>query len=339
MEIKKELVINASISRVYDAITDMKQLSQWFPDVLSLEPKIGGKIIFRSSNSFSNISDIVEGKIIELEKNKKLVYTWSHPNVPNFPLTKVNWNLEQIEKNKTKVVIVHSGFIDEPTMNSYNEKWLGITKHLNIFTASKKSTKIQKRIVLTVTLASLCFVCVAITHIFQNSDEFVTGFFWISLLIITSLVIIPITEKYKKFSWRERPMVAAIGITCLAQVIVTVYWGLAFDVATMPPLIERLAIDLTLFYLLMISIIPIGFGISYGTIKFAGKSKTMQGTELVTIQISEKKINGLLISLVAFQVFSKYSNIWYFPQGFIWHHKFHDNKKKNCFRIKILNIK
>ena len=44
MEIKKELVINAPLSRVFHAITDMNQLQQWFPDVISIEPKVGGKI-------------------------------------------------------------------------------------------------------------------------------------------------------------------------------------------------------------------------------------------------------------------------------------------------------
>ena len=62
MEIEKEIVINASTSRVYAAITDMKQLSQWFPDVVSLEPKINGKIVFRFPSSSSDVSDTIEGK-------------------------------------------------------------------------------------------------------------------------------------------------------------------------------------------------------------------------------------------------------------------------------------
>ncbi len=146
MEIKKELTINTSTSRVYDAITDMKQLSQWFPDVVSLDPKLGGKIEFKFSPSIlSENSDTIEGKIIELEKNKKLVYTWSHPNVPDFPITKVSWNLEQITKNKTKVIITHSGFVNESTMNSYNKKWLWITEHLSSFTVSENPVNMRNQ--------------------------------------------------------------------------------------------------------------------------------------------------------------------------------------------------
>ena len=150
MEIKKELVINTSTHRVFSAITDMQQLSKWFPDVVSIEPKIGGKITFKFfKSSSSEIPDIIEGKIIELEKNKKLVYTWSHPGVPDFPLTKVSWNLESLGEYKTRVVIIHAGFVDENIMNSYNKRWLWITDHLNNFTVSKKPVSIRDQIAST----------------------------------------------------------------------------------------------------------------------------------------------------------------------------------------------
>ena len=150
MEIKKELVINTSTSRVFSAITDMRQLSKWFPDVMSIEPKVGGKITFKFfKSSSSKIPDIIEGKIIELEKNKKLVYTWSHPDVPDFPLTTVSWNLESLGNNKTRVVIIHAGFVDENTMNSYNKRWLWITDHLNTFAVSKKPVSIRDQIAST----------------------------------------------------------------------------------------------------------------------------------------------------------------------------------------------
>ncbi|WP_316504628.1 SRPBCC family protein [Nitrosopumilus sp.] len=177
MDIKKELVINASTSRVYDAITDMRQLSQWFPDVISIEPKVGGKVVFRSPNSLSNISDTIEGKIIKLEKNKKLTYTWFHPDVPNFPLMRVSWNLEQMEKNKTRVMIVHSGFVDDNTVNSYNKRWVRIIEHLDVFAVSKKPANIQKQIAFVMIPISLSLIVMVAGGGLQNSDKFVSGFF------------------------------------------------------------------------------------------------------------------------------------------------------------------
>ena len=51
MEIKKELIIKLTPSKVFKAITDPQQLTQWFPDVASIEPRVGGKISFKFSKS------------------------------------------------------------------------------------------------------------------------------------------------------------------------------------------------------------------------------------------------------------------------------------------------
>ena len=145
MDIKKEIVIDASSSRIYDAITDIKQLQQWFPDVVSLEPYVGGKIAFQFSNSDFDLPRVIEGKITRLENNKKLAYTWSHPTVSDFPITQVTWNLESISENKTRVVITHSGFLDESMLNLYNKKWLWITEHLDTFAASQKPVSTREQ--------------------------------------------------------------------------------------------------------------------------------------------------------------------------------------------------
>ena len=150
MEIKKELVIKSPPSRVFKAITDPKQLTQWFPDVASLEPKVGGKISFRFSESNSKtISDnqIIEGEIIELEKNKRLVYTWGHPNDSKFPLTQVTWNLESIGIGMTKVTITHAGFIDENILQSYNDVWSWFIGRLSIYTNPTKPVNIGGQLV------------------------------------------------------------------------------------------------------------------------------------------------------------------------------------------------
>ena len=55
-------------------------------------------------------------------------------------------------------------------------------------------------------------------------DKFTTGVAWPGLFIF-SLLIVPFIDRYKKFSWKDRPIITAIGITSLAQIIVTTYWG------------------------------------------------------------------------------------------------------------------
>ena len=74
---------------------------------------------------------------------------------------------------------------------------------------------------------------------------------------------IPFLDRYKKFSWRDRPMVTAFGITSLAQIMVTTYWGFYISPDVSIPLVERLVIDPIFFYGVMILLVPLGFGFTY----------------------------------------------------------------------------
>ena len=152
MEIKKELVIKSTPSKVFKAITDPQQLTQWFPDVASIEPEVGGKISFKFSKS--NTDNVIqehtiEGKIIELEKNKKIVYTWGYQNNSNFPLTQVKWTLEAVGIGMTRVTIIHTGFTNEKVMETYNNGWSWFMGRLSIFAMPKQPVNIGSQIVST----------------------------------------------------------------------------------------------------------------------------------------------------------------------------------------------
>ncbi|MDH5416343.1 MAG: cytochrome bc complex cytochrome b subunit, partial [Nitrosopumilus sp.] len=102
----------------------------------------------------------------------------------------------------------------------------------------------------------------------------------------------------------------AFGITSLAQIMVTTYWGFYISPDISVPLVERLVIDPIFFYSTMILMVPLGFGFTYMMIKLANeaerKSKLAKSTgpkKVATINLSEKWINWLLVALLAFQVF------------------------------------
>ena len=139
-------------------------------------------------------------------------------------------------------------------------------------------------------------------------DKFVTGLLW-PLLFIIALALIPFLDRYKKFSWRDRPIVTAFGITGLAQIMVTTYWGFYISPDVSVPLVERLVIDPIFFYSTMILLVPMGFGFTYMMIKLANESerkaklhKENAPQKVATINLSEKWINWMLIALLAFQV-------------------------------------
>ena len=49
-----------------------------------------------------------EGTIIEFIPDKKITYTWVHPNISDFPKTIVTWEYEEIENNRTRLILVHT---------------------------------------------------------------------------------------------------------------------------------------------------------------------------------------------------------------------------------------
>ena len=75
--LKKEIVINAPVEKVYSALITPEQLTQWFPNIVTIEPKIGGKVSFRflkESTQEDKDHEIV-GEIVTFIPNKELSYT------------------------------------------------------------------------------------------------------------------------------------------------------------------------------------------------------------------------------------------------------------------------
>ena len=140
-DITKVLIINAQPERVFKAISDTDELTQWFPDVAYMEPKVNGRVNFKFlKKRADNLIDkdyLMEGKITEFEENKKLSYSWTHPDIPEFPETLVSWLLEPTETGMTQVTVNHTGFDDKKTANMYNEGWSWFTGRLSIFARDK----------------------------------------------------------------------------------------------------------------------------------------------------------------------------------------------------------
>lgn len=141
-------------------------------------------------------------------------------------------------------------------------------------------------------------------------DKFVTGVLWPGLFI-AALAMIPFIDRYKKLSWKDRPLITAIGITSLAQIIVTTYWGFYIDPDFRKPLLDRIVIDPILFYLVMLLLVPLSFGFTYMMIKLAKHFE-----ELNKKEAAARKARGstglnipirwgwwLLAVLLAFQVY------------------------------------
>jgi ubiquinol-cytochrome c reductase cytochrome b subunit len=150
-------------------------------------------------------------------------------------------------------------------------------------------------------------------------DKFTTGVAWPGLFIF-ALLIVPFIDKYKKFSWKDRPIITAVGITSLAQIIVTTYWGFYIDPDRNKALLERLVIDPIFFYTVMILLVPLSFGFTYMMIKLAKNAEAnakLQPKKAPkgSINISQKWLYVLFITLLAFQVYLNISAYYAVLQG------------------------
>jgi ubiquinol-cytochrome c reductase cytochrome b subunit len=138
-------------------------------------------------------------------------------------------------------------------------------------------------------------------------DKFTTGVAWPGLFILT-LLIMPFIDRYKKFSWKDRPIIAALGITSIAQIMVTTYWGFYIDPDRTKSLLERLVIDPIFLYTVMVLLVPLSFGFTYLMIKLAKnaeeRSKAQKKpAEKSAIQLPEKWLYIIFVCLIGFQVY------------------------------------
>jgi uncharacterized protein YndB with AHSA1/START domain len=119
IKITKTIVIDAPPDIVFKAISDPAELTNWFPDHAILEPRVGGKVRFsfyKEKSAAEHQRDFLqEGTVKEFIPSKKLSYTWRFNDTPEFPETIVTWELEEIDHNKTRVVLNHSGFTGKET--------------------------------------------------------------------------------------------------------------------------------------------------------------------------------------------------------------------------------
>ncbi len=132
--IKREIIIDAPIDKVFSAVSDKDQLTHWFPDMAVLEKREGGRVSFTFLRSDENNLDKdheMNGKIIKFIPNRELSYTWHFRTKPEFSKdTIVTWRFESLDKNKTKVILRHSGFTEDD-IQQYNEHSQGWTWFVN----------------------------------------------------------------------------------------------------------------------------------------------------------------------------------------------------------------
>lgn len=111
-EVRKSIVVDATPSEVFKALTDEKELVRWMPNQARFDPRVGGEYEFKYNWADRNVDGVVRGRVLEFTQNKKLSYTWDSLRTDfSGPRTEaiVSWTLEELPDGKTRVTLVHSG--------------------------------------------------------------------------------------------------------------------------------------------------------------------------------------------------------------------------------------
>lgn len=113
--IKREITINASKQKIYDAITDPDKVTKWFPSTIEGDYSVGNQPILGFGDHGKNQIYIVDAK-----PHEYFAYRWL-PGANNFlgdvlsiKNTLVEFLIEEVSSSSCKVTLTESGFTDLP---------------------------------------------------------------------------------------------------------------------------------------------------------------------------------------------------------------------------------
>ncbi len=114
-DIEVSAEIDAPAAEVFRAITDPEQVEQWMmTDNATIEPEVGGVYNVAGWDQDGPV------KIVDLEENQKLSYSWRSDFVGHETL--VTWELAE-SQGRTRLTLMHSGFAPDARHDSYRTGW------------------------------------------------------------------------------------------------------------------------------------------------------------------------------------------------------------------------
>ena len=124
-EVRQEIIIDAPPADVFAALIKPDLIKQWFPAPAPfVDPRVGGAYGF--GFTFEKDGETVDAPamtILEYEENKRLVTTWPDwRGDASVPDQTVAWTLVDLG-GKTKLTLVHSGFIRAVDVSDYPFGW------------------------------------------------------------------------------------------------------------------------------------------------------------------------------------------------------------------------
>ena len=112
-----ERTFNAPVAKVWNAITDVDQMRQWYFDLKEFRAEVGFEFEFlieHEGNTYHHLC-----KVMEVVPQKKIAYTWRYKGEPGDSL--VTFELSA-EGDKTRLRLTHTGIETFPKTPAYARK-------------------------------------------------------------------------------------------------------------------------------------------------------------------------------------------------------------------------
>jgi uncharacterized protein YndB with AHSA1/START domain len=112
-----ERIFNAPVARVWEALTDVDQMKQWYFDLKEFKAQVGFEFEFvveHEGNSYHHLC-----RVTEVIPGKKIAYTWRYKGQPGDSL--VTFELSP-EESKTRLKLTHAGIETFPKTPAYARK-------------------------------------------------------------------------------------------------------------------------------------------------------------------------------------------------------------------------
>jgi len=112
-----ERTLNAPIARVWQALTDVDQMREWYFDLKEFKPQVGFEfdfIVEHEGNSYHHLC-----RVTEVVPQKKIAYTWRYKGEPGDSLVTIELFPES---NMTRLRLMHEGLETFPKTPAYARK-------------------------------------------------------------------------------------------------------------------------------------------------------------------------------------------------------------------------
>ncbi|WP_036096521.1 ArsR/SmtB family transcription factor [Leptospira weilii] len=142
------LYIKTNLDKLWDTLIQSKITPEWFAGMaVTFEPKVGAKLTYDVTGPDGNKMSVVQGKVLEFDPKRKLVYTFkldAEPKAAADRESRVSYELEPVG-DSVKLTVIHDDFDGKtPTYLGTSQGWPMHLSNLKTFVETGKAMDLPK---------------------------------------------------------------------------------------------------------------------------------------------------------------------------------------------------